>query len=189
MVKILGKIIFVSGGTRSGKTSFAQKMAEDLSDKLLYLATAQVFDNEMQDRVDKHKKERGETWDCLEAYKNLPKLLKEASKNRDVILLDCLTLLITSLLFEEETDWDNIKKERAKEIEGIILKKIKEILNYFKNYKGTVIIVTNELGMGIVPETYLGRYFRDVAGLSNQLFAKESNEAYLIVSGLPIKLK
>lgn len=186
----MGKIIYVTGGARSGKSSFAEKKVFESKKEKIYIATAISFDEEMKERVRLHKVQRGEDWITIEAYKNIQTLLLEY-KNRDaVVLLDCLTNLVTNnMIIDREVDWDNITQDVLRDIENEIKNEVDNLICFIKDSSLDMVVVSNEVGMGLVPPYALGRYFRDIAGRMNQLVAKESHEAYLIVSGLELKLK
>lgn len=189
----MGKIIFFTGGARSGKSKFAEEYTKDskYSDKI-YIATAIPFDEEMKDRVAKHIKRRGKSWTTIEAYKNLvfevEKKIKANSKG--VILFDCLTNMVTNLMImDREIDWDKVNPEKINELENEIIEEVNKFLIFLKNIDYDCVFVTNELGMSLVPEYPLGRFFRDICGNVNQLVAKNSDEAYLVVSGIKIQIK
>ena len=182
-------IIFITGGAKSGKSRFAENLAFK-REKRVYLATSVPLDNEMKNRVQKHRKQRGEDWITIEAYKDLDKVLEKTVENIDVILLDCLTNMISNIMFEVyEGDWENIADYIPGKIENTVLTEVNKILDFNKVYMGDIIIVSNEVGLGLVPENPLGRYFRDIAGSMNQIIAAESDEVYMVVSGIPVKIK
>ena len=182
-------IIYITGGAKSGKSKFAEKLAFK-KEKRVYLATSVPFDSEMKKRVEKHKEQRGENWITIEAYKNLDEVLKKTEENTEVILLDCLTNMISNIMFEIYSgDWDSIPDNITEKIEKTVFSEVSKILDFNKSYKGDIIVVSNEVGMGLVPENPLGRYFRDIAGSMNQIIAGEADEAYLVVSGIPVKIK
>ncbi len=192
------KIIFITGGARSGKSSFGLKLAEDrlkalglkeknnsleetstfsLQPKKAYIATAQAFDEEMKDRIEKHRQQRGNDWHTVEEPFDIVGALNKL-KEYPVILLDCLTLWISNLML------NNIDIQRE----------IEQFLNTinssaFSFQPSALIIISNEVGMGIVPENKLARRFRDIAGMFNQKVAENSDEVYFVVSGMPIKIK
>jgi len=170
----MGKLIFVTGGARSGKSVFAQKLANRLNKKVTYIATAQARDKEMELRIKIHRKNRPAHWKTVEMEKNITEVLSRVAEKSEVILLDCLTLLISNLLLSGE------KK---------ILKEIRRLVDEVKRAKATVLIVSNEVGMGIVPNNNLARRFRDIAGRANQIVAQAADEVYLVVSGIPVKVK
>jgi len=170
----MGKLIFITGGARSGKSAFAQKLANGLSKKVTYIATAGARDKEMELRIKIHRKNRPSHWKIVEREKNVTEVLSRIAEKSEVILLDCLTLLISNLLLSG-------KKE--------ILKEIRQLVNEVKKAKATVLIVSNEVGMGIVPDNRLARQFRDMAGKANQIVAQAADEVYLVISGIPVKVK
>lgn len=186
----MGKIIYVTGGTRSGKSSFAEKVVFQLNKEKIYVATAISFDEEMKERVRLHRIQRGENWITIEGYKDVDKLLEQYKNLNGVVLLDCLTNLVTNnMIMDKDLDWDNLSQEVLKEIENDIKNQIQNLVRFIKNSSLDMVIVSNEVGMGLVPPYALGRYFRDIGGRMNQLIGKECDEAYLIVSGLELKLK
>lgn len=185
---IMGKIIYITGGARSGKSILAETMSLDNYKTRTYLATAIAYDDEMIDRIEKHLIQRGENWETIEGYKNISNLLEGKTKT-DVVLLDCLTNMVSNLLLENNVDWDMVTPSEVNKMEDEILLEIEELLACIKSYKGDFIIVSNELGMGLVPPYPLGRYFRDISGRINQRVASESHEAYMVVSGLKVRLK
>ena len=172
------KITFITGGARSGKSSFALKTASALDGQKAYLATAEALDQEMKERIFKHKKERGVTWDTHEEPVKIADTLKGMTDRYDVVVLDCLTLWLSNLVCNN-MDCD-------KEIDNFIevLKNISAIRPCSK-----IFIVSNEVGMGIVPENELARRFRDFAGILNQKAAEIADEVYLVTAGIPMKIK
>ena len=170
----MGKLIFITGGARSGKSAFAQKLANNLSKRVTYIATAGARDKEMELRIKIHRKNRPPHWRTIEQEKNITEVLSLAAEKSEVILLDCLTLLISNLLLSVRKD---------------VLKEIRQLVNKIREIKATVLIVSNEVGMGIVPDNRLARKFRDMAGRANQIVAQAADEVYLVVSGIPIKVK
>lgn len=187
----MGRIIYFTGGSRSGKSRHAEQYIIDKNYKdKIYLATAIIFDDEMRARVAKHKEQRGENWITIEGYKNAVELIKPYIKKNGVILLDCLTNMVTNLMImEKEYDWDHIPNEELTSIENNIKKEVEELLEYIKSSDQDIVIVSNEIGMGIVPAYALGRHFRDICGRMNQIAAAKADEAYFVVSGIKMKLK
>ena len=187
----MGRIIYFTGGARSGKSVQAEKyiFSRDYKDRI-YVATALAFDDEMKSRVKKHQEQRGDDWITIEGYKNLVEKIKPHVKAGGVILLDCLTNMVTNLMImEKEYDWDHMKNEEVEKIEKGIIDEVVELLEYLKSIDMDTVIVTNELGMGLVPAYALGRHFRDICGRANQIAAEYSREAYFVVSGMTMKLK
>ncbi|MGL5279863.1 MAG: bifunctional adenosylcobinamide kinase/adenosylcobinamide-phosphate guanylyltransferase [Cetobacterium sp.] len=186
----MGKIIYVTGGARSGKSSFAEKKVFQLNKEKIYVATAISFDEEMKERVRLHKIQRGENWVTIEAYRNLYKILEEYKDLNGVVLLDCLTNLVSNIMImDRNINWDKITQDIVKEVEEEIENEVQKLIDFIKNSSLDMVVVSNEVGMGLVPPYALGRYFRDIGGRINQLVGRECHEAYLIVSGLELKLK
>jgi len=188
-VSIMGKIIYVTGGARSGKSEFAENLLKH-ENKVLYIATAYRSDDEMKERIRIHRENRNQNWDTLEAYKDFDTSLEKHLTGKAGILFDCVTIMVSNqMLLDRNIDWDNTSVETVKEIENDIAKQVKKLIDILKNFNGISVIVSNELGMGLVPPYPLGRHFRDIAGRVNKMLAKEADEAFFMVSGLPIKLK
>ncbi len=172
--KIKAKIIMVTGGQRSGKSVFAENLAKQLSSHPTYLATAMVTDKEMQVRVAKHKERRKENWRNIEA----PLYIKDIPiQEKEVILIDCLTLWATNWFFEKNEDIQSAVKSLKEELVKLFSKDV------------TLILVTNEVGLGGVSANNMQRKFADMQGELNQYVASLADEVYLIVSGIPMKIK
>lgn len=178
-----GKIILVTGGARSGKSLFAENYAQAQQQKLAYIATAQIYDSEMETRVALHRQRRANDWQTFEAPYDADQTILQAAKDAQVILFDCLTLYTTNLLLKPGTPED------PKEKQQYIMAEIDKLLISARNSQVVVLFVTNEVGMGIVPDNALARQYRDVAGLVNQKVAACADEVYLVVSGLAVEIK
>jgi adenosylcobinamide kinase/adenosylcobinamide-phosphate guanylyltransferase len=178
----MAKIIFITGGSRSGKSMYAQRIAESISGARTYIATCPVIDKEMEDRIRKHKEARQSTsWQTIEEVTDLAGALRR-SKGSEVILVDCLTLWINNLMYEAE-------QEKKYLDEDVIGSRCEDILGVCGELTGTVIFVTNEVGMGIVPENPSSRLFRDLAGRCNQRMANHADVFVFMISGLPLYIK
>lgn len=179
----MGKIILVTGGARSGKSSFAERLAFKLGDgRAAYIATAQIFDSEMAYRVKLHQSRRGEGWTTFEAPIAAEDKIIEAGKSFSAILFDCVTIYISNYLCAADMDneatlYDNMR--------GLIQKLIDAALSS----EAVTIFVTNEVGGGIVPENKLARRFRDLAGLANQMLAAQADKVFLTVAGVAVDVK
>jgi len=173
----MGRIVFVTGGARSGKSGYAQSRAEACPGELLYVATAEARDAEMAARVALHQAQRGERWRSLEEPLDLAAAVPSAAEGCAALLLDCLTLWLSNLI------------EAYGDDEAAILDAAGRLLGSLQSLAADVFIVSNELGGGVVPEHALARRFRDLHGLLNQIFAGAADEAWLVVAGLPLQLK
>jgi adenosylcobinamide kinase/adenosylcobinamide-phosphate guanylyltransferase len=185
----MGNLILVTGGARSGKSSFAEEKVKGFGDNVLYVATSIPFDDEMKLRIKKHREQRPDIWETLEAYKDLDLLLPDIIKGKSAVLLDCITVMITNLMFEKCQSWDDIDTYKMTEIENYIMAEVEKLIMAIESLEVPFVLVTNELGDGLVPEYALGRLFRDIAGRVNQRIAKASQEVFLCVCGIPVKIK
>jgi len=172
-----GRLIYISGGARSGKSAYGQKLAETCAGPLLYVATAGIHDAEMAERVRKHQAVRGLRWSTLEEPLELVARLPEAAAGKGAVLLDCVTLWLTNLLLAHG------------EKDEPVLAEVERFVAVLPQIAAPLFVVTNEVGFGIVPEHRLARQFRDLAGIVNQRLAQRADEAWLVVSGLPLRLK
>jgi len=177
----MARTIFITGGARSGKSAFAEQIALGFGAPLGYLATAQSLDGEMGERIRKHQQRRGDIWQTVEEPLQLAQILAGHDKVFQAILIDCLTLWLTNLLLLHEQPED--------ETEELIMADVRNLETTLSAMSTPVIIVSNEVGMGIVPEHKLGRIFRDIAGQANQILAAAADEAWLVASGIPLRLK
>jgi adenosylcobinamide kinase/adenosylcobinamide-phosphate guanylyltransferase len=177
----MARTIFITGGARSGKSGFAEKLAREFGAPLGYLATAQTLDNEMDERVRRHRERRGSEWSTVEEPIHLSQALARCDDQYQVILVDCVTLWLSNLLFKYEESGENCE-ERIQED----LQRLKSTLHQMVT---PVILVSNEVGMGIVPDNALARQFRDIAGSANQALAAAADEVHVVISGIPLKLK
>lgn len=179
----MSRLILILGGARSGKSRIAEQMARDLgSDDVLYVATAEAGDDEMRARIAVHQEQRPAGWRTLEAPLNVAARL-EALQLLGVILIDCITLLASNILLTLPDDCTQA------DVNAAILAEIDALLALQKQSAATWIVVTNEVGMGLVPPYRLGRLFRDALGAANQRLALAADEVLLTVAGLPWRLK
>ncbi|MGD9474436.1 MAG: bifunctional adenosylcobinamide kinase/adenosylcobinamide-phosphate guanylyltransferase [Eubacteriaceae bacterium] len=184
----MGKLIFVTGGARSGKSSFAEEAAKSFNEKVAYIATAIAFDDGMKDRIKKHQAQRPSEWQTIEAYHDFEKLKDDpAFVEAQVILFDCLTVMVTNNMLDQQVDYDSCSMETVGQIEALIKQEVESLLDVCQDK--TLVVVSNEVGMGLVPAYKLGSYFRDIAGRMNQLTAARADEVHLCVSGIPVKIK
>jgi adenosylcobinamide kinase/adenosylcobinamide-phosphate guanylyltransferase len=166
-------IILITGGTRSGKSNYAQQLALQLSDKPVYVATAREWDEDFKERIERHKAGRDERWTNMEEERWVSKLPIENS----TVVIDCITLWLTNFFSEYHYEIDPALESIKKEIDALC------------GMKGTYIIVSNELGMGLHAETAIGRKFTDLQGWANQYIAAKSGKVLLMVAGIPVTIK
>jgi adenosylcobinamide kinase/adenosylcobinamide-phosphate guanylyltransferase len=177
----MSRTIFITGGARSGKSRFAEELAIIYGAPLCYLATAQALDDEMDHRISIHQQRRGDAWHTTEEPLQLAQALTENDGEFKVILIDCLTLWLSNLLMLHEY--------LGAKAEGRILEDVLHLAQTLRGMSTPVVIVSNEVGMGIVPENRLARIFRDIAGQANQIIVAAADEAWLVASGIPLRLK
>lgn len=170
----MAKFVFILGGARSGKSAYALNLAKEKSGKVIYIATAQANDSEMKARISTHKASRPRYWKTMEEPLDLIGALRKEKHKYEVIIIDCLTLYLSNLMHQ------GLKP-------GLIIKKMKAIAGYILTLKETVVLISNEVGLGIVPENKLAREFRDIAGLANQIMAKAADEVVFIQAGIARK--
>lgn len=181
------QIILCSGGARSGKSEFAERLALSTEGRKAYVATGQAFDEEMVDRIKKHQERRGNIWTNFEVPLYLAKEWQNISQSTDVILIDCLTMFTTNHMMAHGSIQG---QQDANDLEEAVLSELESLLSLIASSDGkTVIFVTNEIGLGIVPDNKLARYFRDIAGRVNRTVATVANKLYLTISGVTIELK
>ncbi len=171
------KFIFITGGAKSGKSSFALRLAGGFTGQKIYLATAEALDSEMEEKIIRHRQERGNGWTTIEEPRGVEERLRGLEKDGDgLVLIDCLTLWVTNLLAEGLSD-------------GEILKRGATLASACFSSTLSIIAVSNEVGLGIVPAAPLARRFRDLSGAINQRMAASASEAYFVAAGIPLKLK
>lgn len=187
----MAKIIMITGGQRSGKSSFAERMALELTEGCkqgpVYLATARIWDSEFAHRVERHKARRGERWTNLECEK----YLSDCNLQGRVVVIDCVTLWATNFFFDLSAAAESA--EAADAAEGSVVERVlglmKRELHKLAKQEATLIFVTNEIGLGGVSENKLQRQFTDIEGWFNQHLAEYADDVYLMVSGIPVKIK
>ncbi len=183
-------IVLITGGARSGKSTYAEKLAKEAKGDVLYIATSIPFDDEMKARVKKHKERRPDNWYTFEGYKDLKQVFYNEGMHFDTILIDCVTIMVTNLMLDQAGDnFDDINNESIDIMESEILQEVADFLDEAEKSLKTIILVTNEIGSGIVPEYKMSRVFRDIAGRVNQYIASRAQEVHMVVCGIPIKIK
>lgn len=179
------KIILITGGSRSGKSEFAERIVRSMPGKCAYIATAEILDDEMRYRVEKHRARReGDFWLNYEAPFAAHEVINELPEEVNTILFDCLTIYITNLVFGEDYE-SSTEEERYQKM----LSCMKNLLDSFYASGKNVVIVTNEVGSGIVPLGSMSRDFRDMAGYANQMTADASDDVYIVVCGIAVEIK
>lgn len=179
-------IFLITGGVRSGKSTFAEEMVKNSGNKVVYIATAQCIDKEMEERIALHRARRPSDWEVKEVPYNLHETIKNIAKDK-IILIDCLTIYLTNHLLalapnpEDVNDWSIIQKQ--------LMEVVEKLIDTLKESNSIIVIVSNEIGLGLVPPYPLGRVFRDIAGLANQQIAKISSKVIFVAAGIPIDLK
>ena len=174
---MISRVTFILGGARSGKSGFSQRLGESVTGKRLFIATAQPLDDEMRKRIEDHRVARGQNWETIEEPVKIPKVIGENGKEYGLILVDCVTIWISNLL------------ERFNGDEEKVLEEVRRLEESIKESDARCIIVSNEVGMGIVPDNKVARRFRDLLGVVNQRMAELSDRVILMVSGVPMVLK
>jgi adenosylcobinamide kinase / adenosylcobinamide-phosphate guanylyltransferase len=168
--------VFITGGARSGKSRLAEELALGRGAPLVYIATGVAGDREMAERIERHRARRGPDWRTVEEPLDLAGAISAAQGECAAILVDCITLWLTNLLLT----YDDVE---------IVLKEVELLVRLLPTLETPLFLVSNEVGMGIVPENRLARTFRDLAGEANELLAGAADEVYVMFSGLPLKLK
>ncbi len=181
------KNVLIIGGARSGKSHFAQELALKSGKPVLFVATAVAGDEEMRQRIEEHRRARPAAWRTLEVTTHVGNHIVKKIGAAQVVIVDCITLLVSNILGQytdqagEQIDTPLIEK-------GVI-SEISELIECINRVDASFIIVTNEVGMGLVPANQMGRLYRDLLGRANQLLAERADEVYLMVAGLPVKIK
>ena len=175
---VRGMLILVTGGSRSGKSGFALETAERFARPRLFLATAQAFDDEMRMRIEAHRKSRPPGWTLAEEPLAVPEALSRALETSGTVIVDCITLWVSNMILADDGMEERQVGEQAHRLARIAAEA-----------SAAVIVVTNEVGSGVVPDNPLARRFRDCAGRANQVLAGAAREVYLMVSGIPVAIR
>jgi adenosylcobinamide kinase/adenosylcobinamide-phosphate guanylyltransferase len=185
-------LILIVGGARSGKSSYAEELAAQFGERALYLATAQAGDEEMEARIAAHRQARLPSWRTVETSGSVGRAIRAAlsAQSADAVILDCLTLLVSNVILEgrclSEEDYDGVDETAARQrVEA----EIDELLAAYRAENVPWIVISNEVGWGLVPPYPLGRTYRDLLGWANQRLAAVADRVYLMVAGLPVDVK
>jgi adenosylcobinamide kinase/adenosylcobinamide-phosphate guanylyltransferase len=179
----MGQLTLILGGARSGKSSYAQSLAEESGKSVTFLATAQALDQEMSARIQKHRAERSGHWKTLEIPLGISSQIQQIKT--DLVILDCMTLLVTNLLMQFVKDdlVDEVPFTHA------VQKEVDELIKTIYEQKQDWLIISNEVGLGLVPPYQMGRIYRDLLGWSNQRLARAADKVILLVAGIPMVIK
>ena len=176
----MGKITLVLGGVRSGKSKFAESLVPERAERVAFVATAQELDDETAERIKRQRLRRPGTWRTFEQPLGLDRLVEQIEERFELILVDCACLYVLNLLRTEEQESNK---------EGYVLREIENFCRACRNAKAQIIIVSSETGTGVRPQERESRLYRDILGLANQRLAALADEVYLVVAGLPTRLK
>lgn len=175
------RLVLILGGARSGKSRFAQEMASK-HPRVLFVATAEPLDEEMRTRIEEHKRQRPAAWRTVEAPCRVAERLAESLDDASMVLVDCLTLLASNLMTRVEVaDYGDLEVDVIGEVE--------RLLEAMGRTSAECIVVSNEVGLGLVPDNELGRAYRDILGRANSLVASRADEVYFMVAGIPVRVK
>ncbi len=179
----MSHITLILGGARSGKSTYAEELAHTLGrDNVLYIATAEALDQEMQERIARHRAQRPAAWRTLEAPLHPARALLAQRPPATVILFDCLTMLVSNILLAHEGEGEAA-------VDAAVQAEIRELTAAAAQLDAHLIVVSNEVGLGLVPDNALGRVYRDVLGRANQTLARTADEVIFMVAGLPMTIK
>ena len=177
----------ILGGARSGKSRFAQELARKMSGDVLFVATAEAGDSDMHRRIQAHKKERPSEWHTLEATTGIGTCIEQNTGDVKVVLIDCITLLVNNVLCQHNTKEMETIEDPVLETE--VMNEINQLVQCMQKVNTNFIIVSNEVGLGLVPDNRMGRLYRDLLGKANQALSQSMDEVYLLVAGIPLKVK
>ena len=181
------KNILITGGARSGKSRFAQELAARSNEAVLFVATAVAGDEEMRQRIEEHRRSRPATWSTLEVTTDIGSQIKQKIGGMRLVIVDCITLLVNNIFSQYSHQAD--EQIDASLIERGVTAEIDKLLECISHTDASFIIVTNEVGTGLVPANKVSRLYRDLLGKANQMLAARADEVYLMVSGLPLQIK
>lgn len=183
-------IFFVIGGGRSGKSFFAERLAKETGKKTVYLATAVPFDEEIKRRIEAHQNRRSDDWSTVEMY-HLFEAVKERAEilQADCLLLDSLGMMVNNSLFRCGVGFEGETEASREQAWGQAMENLESLLNFCRKADKDLILVSEEVGMGIVPESSLTRFYRDLLGRINQKAAEASDQVYFVIAGIEIRIK
>ncbi len=187
----MSEVILMTGGARSGKSLYAERFAKELGEnKVLYIATAAVCDAEMEARVKKHRAQRPSEWPTLEQFWEFEKLEENQDfVKSEAVLIDCLGFMLNNIMYYSGIDWESCPAEDMQRVEERMLLEVKKLISACRKHGKSLIGVTNEVGMGLVPAERSSRYYRDILGRANRAFAEAADKVIFMVSGIPMQIK
>ena len=191
----MGKLTLILGGARSGKSTYAEQRAnQEGGDSVLYVATSETKDEEMVERVEKHRSERPSGWGTVEAPRNVAQAIRRQRSAEKVILLDCMTFLVANHLMDAAAPEDDPFDDPSGDpfdakIEADVVAEVEALVAYLQEAEVEMLVVSNEVGLGVVPPYELGRAYRDILGRANQILARHADEVLLLVASIPMKVK
>lgn len=186
----MSQIILCTGGARSGKSAMAENLAKQAGGGVLYVATAAVCDEEMKERVRRHRAARPAEWNTWEGFRNFVSFRDEdVYKNCTTVLLDCMGFMLNNIMYHTISNWDEISQAEAEKVEKAMLSELAALFDMTRQDGKNLILVTNEVGMGLVPAERSSRLYRDTLGRANQAAAAEADTVYFLVSGIPLAIK
>ena len=185
----MGEITFILGGARSGKSSFAINLAKEKSDKVAYIATASPTDEEIIERIRIHKSSRPNSWLTVEKSENIAAAINDLPDTINLVIIDCLTYLTFNILNRWHWDGSITDTKNTVQAELKVMKEADHLISSINKSRANFILISNEVGLGLVPPYPLGRVFRDVMGRFHQMITANSSEVYMLIAGIPMRLK
>jgi adenosylcobinamide kinase/adenosylcobinamide-phosphate guanylyltransferase len=181
------KSTLITGGARSGKSHFAQELARESGGAVLFVATAEAGDEEMKQRIEAHRRARPPTWETLEITTHIGRRIARNIGKAQTVIIDCITLLINNI-FQQYSPQNEAEIDEAL-VGKEVIAEISELIDCMEQSDASFIIVTNEVGLGLVPANKVSRLYRDLLGRANQVLAQHADEVYLMAAGIPVKIK
>ena len=181
------KVILLLGGARSGKSSYAEGLARNSGEKVLFVATAEGGDEDMRLRIQKHRLARPPDWRTLEATSDIGSRIEDEIDDEKMVIIDCITLLVSNIFCR--LDAQQFACISDSDLEKQVTAEIKKIQDCLRKTEASFIIVSNEVGLGLVPDNRMGRLYRDLLGRANQMLAQSADEVYFMIAGIPLRVK
>ncbi len=185
----MGRLLLITGGARSGKSGYAERLVADLGARIAYLATAAAVDAEMEERITRHQVRRPPSWQTFETPVAPSRVIDAEGERFDAMLLDCLTVMIGNRMLGPELNWNHPEISALNALEEEIMAEIEALIRAADATGTSLLIVSNEVGCGVVPPSAMGRFFRDCAGRANQRLAEAADGVVLVAAGIPLWIK